>query len=205
MDCCDLQDYAFMAYHAYYSCMKHAGGNYQYDPKKDMKHWTKIARLSVELDTEPETIIGARFDSADEHLRRTFRPAQMHSPKKVIEVLVKKYQENKVSDFNKMWEIMVSRLDTSSQRMIPRVYKSQADILADPNQPFTSWFRVLYLDYEIDKINEWYLDAAAEECRTNPKLRTYIEENINGRNAERIWQRLQQDVSIRIAGTSCQV
>ena len=184
-----LQDYIHMAYHAYAQCIAKAAGTYQHSPAKHMQHWTKIARLCMTYGIDPETLIYARFDICDEPLRRTLKPKQMYTPKQAVMGLVDRYKEKHTRDISKMWQSMLIHFNMA-KTYFPT--KTKDEILADPNQPFTPWFRILYADQLTPHLEEWYLLPAVDEYRINPELRRYVEESLNGKNAKRITGVLSQ-------------
>ena len=176
-----LQDYAYMAYHAYTTCINRYGGNYHEDMPKHINHWNKVAKLCYDHEVDPETLVNARFDNAEEHLRKTIRPRMLYTPVAAIIDMIRKYESKGIEYWEKTWKVMRARLNMT-RHMMHSSHLSEEDILADPNQPFCPWFRVAYPETLSERLKEWYLSAAIDEYNADAKLRTFIKEKLNGRS-----------------------
>ena len=176
-----LQDYAYMAYHAYTTCINRNGGRYREDMPKHMNHWNKVAKLCYDHEVDPETLVNARFDHAEEHLRKTIKPRMLYTPVAAVLDMLHKYESKGTEYWQKTWKTMKARLGMS-EHILQSSHLSEEDLLADPNQPFSSWFRIAYPAELTDRLKDWYLAAAVEEYNADAKLRTFIKEELNGRS-----------------------
>ncbi len=72
------------------------------------------------------------------------------------------------------WIHMCKELILRSGRLIPKPYVDIVDILLDPMQPFTSYFRVLYPESLYECLFQMYGDQAWAELAPDTKLRAYL-------------------------------
>jgi hypothetical protein len=82
------------------------------------------------------------------------------------------------------WIHMCKEVTLRAARLIPKPYTDIVDILMDPMQPFTSYFRVLYLEQLYECLLEMYGDRAYAELAPNTRLRAYLR-TVRGPQLER--------------------
>lgn len=186
----DLSEQALVAYNVYTGKLKQYGGKYNHDCGYHMKHWYAVAKLAQRLEVDVDQLICARFAGVDNGLQRSLTPAKLHKPLTVVKAHLRDYMPAQTQDYKRSFNTQQMQIEGIMKRGLPKRFKSMLDVLADPNQPYAAWFRLIYPETIDDRITKWYATDAADLYSQDSELRRFLQEDLNGRNIERITSRI---------------
>ena len=72
------------------------------------------------------------------------------------------------------WTSQARDLTDIVSRCIPSLYANIEEVVMDPRQPFTAWFRMLYQKTFSEKMAELYGQSAWSELRADKRLRIFL-------------------------------
>jgi len=80
------------------------------------------------------------------------------------------------NDCAQLWATQMRRLKRLAPEVIPQVYKTVADILLDPEQTFSSWFRIFALTEPDERVIKVWGNDAIEEIKSDHMLYDFLYE-----------------------------
>lgn len=182
----NLSDDAIFAHRIFAEQMRLNGGRYDHDCGYHMKQWYGIAKAAQTLNTTVDRLICARFAATDPEVVRQMTPSKIYKPLNVARANLNAYTPRQCADYPASLIAQKVQLNGMLQRGLPAQYKSLIDVLADPNQPYAAWFRIILPEVFDERIKKWYLPEAQELYESDPEFRRFIEEGVDGLYTERI-------------------
>jgi hypothetical protein len=170
---------AFDAYDAFRTEVEKAGGEFPFPVTTHYSAWTMVADVAGPRGLDPRRLVQAQFAALNPKKRAGLTPDTLK--RRGTDVLLRNYfamqpEQGVVrTDWEKVHRSQVDRLRGQCTRMIPLWYRTPAELLADPHQPFESWFRVGVLPSYDEAVVSRYRALALAEIADDPTLATYVE------------------------------
>jgi len=138
---------------------------------KVQRYFLDAGASCVDYGVDPEEYIRVAFSKVLQN-QRYITPKDIVSAKKVVEAML--HQQKVGLRVNQEWAHMVKSIRLRVMQMVPKTYADEIDILMDPMQPFTGWFRVLYPEDIYECLFQVYGTLAYSELSADRKLRAFL-------------------------------
>ena len=136
-----------------------------------IKYFMDAAKRCRELGMNPDEFIRTAFSKVQKNNRYI-------TPKDIVNAnnVVSAWQHQRTSGLRvaTQWNYMVTELGRLKVHTIPKPYSDIVDILLDPMQPFTAYFRVLYPSAIYEDLFVRYHNYAYDELASDKNLRAYL-------------------------------
>lgn len=160
---------ACLVYHAYKLNVELIGGHYDRDIVHDQKHWLKVAKLALANNMEPARFVNAQFIVLDDERKRAMSPRMLYTP---VSKAISAYMATAPSpcNYRKVFDALAFSLQTLSSRR----HVDIMTLIADPEQTYPPWFRILYPPVLTRELRDGYLEFAKSEISEDIHLQTFI-------------------------------
>ena len=177
----NMNGIAFDAYDAFRVEVEKADGEFPFPVTTHFHVWAFIADIVSHRGLNPRRLVQAQFDALNPTKRAGLTPDTLK--RRGVDTLLRNYYAAQAvediptvrTDWEKVHQAQISRLRRQCHRMIPLWYRTPAELLADPNQTFESWFRVGVLPNYDEAVVRRYGALALTDIANDPTLATFVE------------------------------
>lgn len=186
-----IDELGYMAWEEYYSQMaeryhmQRPGKSYWHD--KYYKAFRIIGSMCNKHDVDPVDYITVNLETLLKSNHRYVTPRDFANTD-----ALDRYRKNhqlKGDNAASSWMTQAIMLADFESRMIPDLYSSEEELLANVQLPFTSWFRIMYPEQFSTRLFSLYGDDTYSELRKDKKLRDFLRKRA-GSNMQELERRI---------------
>jgi len=161
----------------------------QYWTHRHYKALRRIGKLCLDNNIDVRDYIDTNFTTLTRSNHRYITPKDFATTKALERYI--KHNSNHGQNAFAGWISQVQILADFETRMIPKLYESSEEILANFKTPFTSWFRLMYHKPFSDRLFDLFGELAYTELRKDRRLRDFIRKRA-GENLRELERRIGQ-------------